>query len=343
MGFSFKVCRINFSYQKYMKKINIIVVNRGFGLNKSVSIIAQVLRNANFQVSVFEVGKPTIEHKIQRITTYLEKFVSNTLLRKPTYDINIFLEDVIPSWFSFAKINCLIPHQEWFRDEARQYLPQFDYILCLTKFAQSIFDNLGCKTEFISFTTFDRFDEQYSKNYNQFFHLAGSNSKQKGTKTIIDTWLRHPEWPTLTLRQNKKDFHIPAPNIKYITEFLNDPALLEYQNTYAIHLCPSEAEGFGHYIVEAMSCQAVTVTTNAPPMNELITPERGILVDYSHTKPQRLGINYYVDSQSLEQKIDRVLGMDFAQKKQLGENARVWYIENDRFFRHRLVEIISNL
>ena len=326
-----------------MKRINIIVVNRGFGLNKSVSILAQVLINAGFQVSVFEVGKRTLEHKIQRITTYLEKFVSNAFGRKPPYDINIFLEDVIPSWFSFARINCLIPHQEWFRDEAHQYLPQFDYILCLTKFAKNIFDNLGCKTQFISFTTFDQFNKEYSKNYNQFFHLAGSNSVQKGTKTIIDTWLRHPEWPTLTIRQNKKNFHVPASNIRYITEFLEDRVLSEYQNTYGIHLCPSEAEGFGHYIVEAMSCQALTITTNAPPMNELVTPERGILVDYSHSKPQRLGINYYVDSQSLEQKIDQVLGMNYAQKKQLGENARIWYLDNDKFFRQSIVEVIAGI
>ncbi len=326
-----------------MKKINIIVVNRGFGLNKSVSILAEVLRTAGFQVSVFEVGKPTLEHKIQRITTYIDKFTTNILARKPPYDINLFLEDVIPSWFSFAKINCLIPHQEWFRDEARQYLPQFDYILCLTKIAQDIFDNLGCKTEFISFTTFDQFEEKYSKNYNQFFHLAGSNSVQKGTKTIIDTWLRHPEWPTLTIRQKKKDFHVCAPNIRYITEFLEDQVLSEYQNTYGIHLCPSEAEGFGHYIVEAMSCQALTVTTDAPPMNELITLERGILVNYSHTKPQRLGTNYYVDSQSLEQKINEILEMSDHQKRELGEKARQWYLENDTFFRKRLIEVISSM
>ena len=56
-----------------------------------------------------------------------------------------------------------------------------------------------------------------------------------------------------------------------------------------------------------MSTKALTLTTNAPPMNELITPERGLLVNYHNTKPQRLGTNYYVDPQNLEEKIEEVL------------------------------------
>jgi glycosyltransferase involved in cell wall biosynthesis len=117
--------------------------------------------------------------------------------------------------------------------------------------------------------------------------------------------------------------------------------LRNYQNSCGVHLCLSEAEGFGHYIVEAMSCKSLTLTTNAPPMNELVTQNRGVLVEYFKTKPQRLGINYYVNPSDLETKIDRALGMDSMSKKVLGENARDWYLENDRFFKHKIVEIIK--
>ncbi len=327
-----------------MKRINIITVDNKSGLTRDATIIAQTLRNAGFKVSIYELGKSTLGHKIQRLTSYLDRVISHTLRSKPPYDVNLFIEYVIPSWFSYAQVNCLIPNQEWFRDEWRSYLNQFDYILCKTKFAQNIFDQLGCKTKFISFTSLDRFNKKYTKNYDRFFHLAGSNL-QKGTKTIIDVWQKNPRFAPLTIIQNpqKAQRINNTDNIEHITQYMDDKILLEYQNSYGIHLCPSEAEGFGHYLVEAMSCEAVTITTNAPPMNEIITPVRGLLADYSHTKPHKLGINYYVDPQSLEQKINEILDMNYSQKKQLGENARSWYLDNDKFFRQSIVEVIASI
>src|SRR5690606_34092893 len=100
---------------------------------------------------------------------------------------------------------------------------------------------------------------------------------------------------------------VSAPNIRHLLERVDDATLRTLQNSNAIHLCPSEAEGFGHCIAEAMSCGAVTLTTDAPPMNELITPERGVLVNYNRTTKQRSGANYYVDPVDLERKIHDIL------------------------------------
>ena len=326
-----------------MKKVNIITTNNVTGLNRDANLLASILRDAGFQVTIYREGQPTLSHKLQRISTYIHRFGSYALTAKPPYDINLFIEHITPPWFSYARVNCLIPNQEWFRDEWHSHLPHFDYILCKTKFAQDIFDKLGCKTEFISFTSVDRFDQKQQQNFGQFFHLAGGN-RQKGTKTIVELWQRHPEWPTLRIVQNpKKARRIDVPNIEHITQYIDDKVLATYQNSAGVHLCPSEAEGFGHYIGEAMSSKAVTITTNAPPMNELINSNRGILVDYHRTEKQKLGINYYVDPQALEQKIHEVLAMDNSCKKVMGENAREWYLQNDRFFRQRIIEVIQNL
>ena len=39
-----------------------------------------------------------------------------------------------------------------------------------------------------------------------------------------------------------------------------DAELREIQNANLFHLCPSETEGFGHYIVEALSVGAIVLT-----------------------------------------------------------------------------------
>jgi hypothetical protein len=91
-----------------------------------------------------------------------------------------------------------------------------------------------------------------------------------------------------------------------------------------------------------MSCKAVVITTNAPPMNELVNSDRGVLVDYSSHEPHALGFNYHFNSDSLESKINQVLGMSNAEKYKLGKLAREWYLENHAFFIKNFLNVINN-
>ena len=167
---------------------------------------------------------------------------------------------------------------------------------------------------------------------------------QKGSKTVNDVWLRNPSWPTLSLFwNNPRGTPVNGPNVRCETKILDDAHLRWMQNTYGIHLCPSEAEGFGHYLAEAMSCKAVVVTTNAPPMNELVGHDRGVLVRYHRTAPQGAGTNFYVDPADLEDKINIILGMDPSRRRELGDNAREWYLENDLAFKTRLFEVMQSI
>jgi glycosyltransferase involved in cell wall biosynthesis len=127
-----------------------------------------------------------------------------------------------------------------------------------------------------------------------------------------------------------------APNIEDLNQHLEYEVLRKYRNKCAVHLCPSEAEGFGHCIVEAMSCEAVVVTTDAPPMNELVTANRGVLVRAARSEPMRLGSRYFVDVDDLELQIGRVIAMKPEERRALGENARQWYLVQREAFRNAM-------
>ena len=60
-------------------------------------------------------------------------------------------------------------------------------------------------------------------------------------------------------------------NVTIVRQKMPLPELRRLMATTGIHVCPSACEGFGHSINEARSLGAVVVTTDAPPMNELVT------------------------------------------------------------------------
>jgi glycosyltransferase involved in cell wall biosynthesis len=328
-----------------MKRINIVIWDNGGGLSTHLGILLDVLGDAGFRVTVN--GHPPVPMPLRRVGTAVRRNLLRRVLKRRLYDVNLFVESVVPAYLPQAAVNFLLPHPEWFRDDQHQYLPQVDRVLCLTQDGVDAFSRLGAPTELVGFTSPDRWDRNVPKAGGSFLHIAG-RSEQKGTRALLDVWLRHPEWPRLTVVQREvtssgvKIEAVRAPNLDHILHRVDDAELRRYQSAAPVALCPSEAEGFGHCIVEAMSCGSLTLTTDAPPMNELVSPERGVLVGYTHSEPQRLGTVYHVDRDDLEAKIDRVVRMDPGAQAELGRRARAWYEENDRRFRQRFVEVLRD-
>ncbi|MGC9503016.1 glycosyltransferase family 4 protein [Baaleninema sp.] len=322
--------------------VNLIGRDNGSGLTRDTQLLAKILEAAGFSVSYYAVGKPSLPHKVRRLTTAVEQWTSQTLRQRPRYDINLFIEDVVPRWFPFARKNCLIPNQEWFRQEWKPYLSQFDAILCKTHLAEAVFSPLA-PTEFISFSSFDRSRRDISPNYDRCFHL-GTTSSRLGTTVLLDLWRSRPDFPQLTLvRQQPPPSDFKADNIDYIEGIVSEETLVTYFNRHGIQVYPTQMEGFGHRLVEAMSCEALTVTTNAPPMNEIVRPERGVLAEYDSTEPHLWGTKYNVTKSTLERALETVWGYDEAKRREFGKRGRSWYEENDRFFRRRLVEVLQHL
>jgi glycosyltransferase involved in cell wall biosynthesis len=318
--------------------VNILVHVHTAGLRRDVDVFRRALRGLPARVSVtaFDPAwRPRIVRGLRR--------ASGTIRRKPIYDVNLFVEEIVEGWIPLARVNCLVPHQEWFSDETRALVPRMDWVVCKTQFAVQLFQSLAPRTAFTGFTTIDRYEPAIAKDYNACVHVAGS-SLQKGSCTVNEVWLRHPRWPVLNLHWTEPTARpVPALNVRCERSFVDERALRKLQNRCGIHLCPSEAEGFGHYLVEAMSCAAVVITTDAPPMNELIRPDRGVLAGYNRQAPQGAGMNFYVDPARLEDAVESVLAMSTAERERMGQSARAWFMENDRLFRQRLWEVLQGM
>ncbi len=311
-----------------MAHINIIARTNGVGLDRDVDLVHRCLTNAGYDV--------TVSH-CRSISPLRAWFPS-----KPTFDANIFLERIFPRWLGSAKKNFIIPNQERFPERHIDRLKKIDNILCKSRHAEEIFSKYG-DTKYIGFTSEDMLDESVQKDYQSFFHLAG-RSTLKGTETILKLWEKHPEWPLLTIIQCKENAPAFVPdNIRLISDYIPHEEIKTHLNTHGIHLCTSLSEGWGHYIVEAMSCRAVVVTTDAPPMNELISPAAGIPVPYKKREPRHMGTNFFIDPDKLEQNITRLLQMPPSQKEEYGTIARNWFNQNDSSFNQKLVATLQQI
>ncbi len=331
-------------------RIQIIGSDNGVGLSKDIELIIFLIETMGIPVvyrPLFKSMKKEMSYiKYKALKILRSPFFKYISPKKTTQTINIFLQNLDQYSISHGDINCFMPNPEWCKESDIKLLPKMNYVLCKTFFTQKVFYGLSMNTYYTGFTSEDRIDKTIMYKSETFFHLAGS-SAQKGTNVLVELWLKHPEWPHLTVIQNPKRYTRKSPviadNIDYILEYLDDKKLKKLQNENLFHLCPSEAEGFGHYIAEAMSCGAITLTTDAPPMNELIDITKGILVKYKSKEPQRLGMNYYVDEQDLEKQITKILKMGKEEKEYFKKRSRQWFLSNDRDFKIRFKQFITML
>jgi hypothetical protein len=300
-----------------MPEVRLLFRDAGYGLTRDAQVIVSALKDCT------------------RINARIDDRSNGSVAA------NIFLEIIDPQWLESAKTNILIPNPEWLRPDTRNQLGRMDYVLCKTRDAERIFRSIGCRTHYCGFSGTARIIENSQMHYGEFLHLGGQ-SPNKGTQPLIDCWSRRPDWPMLRAFRHNKNFVVPiGGNIDLSPQYLPDGELRLLQNGCGVHLCPSQAEGYGHTIIEGMSVGAVVITTNAPPMNEIVALDRGLLVETtSRAVPVMAGMKYEIDLSSLEQVIDRVVGMDHAELRRLGLSAREWYKANDKIFRERIVEFV---
>jgi glycosyltransferase involved in cell wall biosynthesis len=332
-----------------MALINLLAWDNQRGLSHDIRLLSRTLVGLGHQVHITRLGPHRQDGCWKSRLLYLRMLWRRLCTgdhKATLYDVNIALEHVRPTYFALARVNLLIPNPEWLSSRSQRYLDRFDAILCKTRYAVELFRARGCRAIHIGFDSPDCLDDSVPRQPS-FLHLAGA-SRMKGTKRLLALWQRHPEWPKLVLLQSPRTAsrlaHPHPANIEHRVGYLTDIREIRcLQNSHAFHLCLSETEGWGHYIAEAMSCKAVVITSDAPPMNELVSAERGVLVETTEGKPFNLITLRRFDEASLERAVEHVMAMPEVQRAAIGERARAWFLSNGAAFADRVDAALRQL
>ncbi len=335
-------------------KVNICYWNNNGGLTLDAEIISSILLKNDFDVFHNGYHKDFLT-KFPRVRKLFWQFQKACLVALSKagikrYAASIHLETLTKSNLCVAHKNLMIPNLEWLSDDSFALLAEVDLVLCKTKSAVQFFEQQNLPAIYTSFTTISPYDEQYQQKPNTFVHIAGK-SGSKGTFPLLKLWSKHPEWPKLTvlasrthyiesiIRPSLKEFE--SDNLYIIEDFIAASELKRLQNESEIHLCLSEAEGFGHSLCEPMSCGAIVVTVDGYPMNELVQPDRGFLVKSHNHNPMAYGMRFYFDDDDFEIKINTIVNASTEEKQAIKFNTRQWFDDNDAFFKTTLVDAVN--
>lgn len=287
-------------------RIQIIARDNKYGLSKDREVLASVLQG----------------HAIT--------FASPSRQEKGKFDINFHLEHIVPRNFASAPLNIAIPNPEWCSRGMRMALRGCDAVIAKTRDGERELSKLDLPVHYIGWTSPDHMmDLPRTKSI---VHIAG-NSPLKSTHAVVEAFRSLPSLKC-TVYWRRQLAGKPA-NVDHVSAYLSDEQMRAVINQNLIHVLPSQMEGFGHILNEAMSVGATVVTTNAPPMNTLGTYH----VKTTGSHPQNLAQIWHLDPTDLKRKILQA----WEETSGMNHGAREAYLMGDRLFRVRFAEVFETV
>jgi hypothetical protein len=189
-------------------------------------------------------------------------------------DVAIFLELWSARLARYAKRTVGVFNLEWFQSGWQRDLPRIHQLWAKSIESHVAYQGLRLRSSTLTgFLSRDLHDLRVTREQ-AVLHLRG-HSDFKNTDRVIEAWRLNPTLPPLTI-VSAVPLHVP--DYVRVLGRISDEELVREMNRASIHLCPSKAEGWGHYITEALSVGALVITMDASPMNEHVHPDWGLLV-----------------------------------------------------------------
>jgi hypothetical protein len=215
-------------------------------------------------------------------------------------------------------------------------------------------------------------------------HFAGS-SFLKGTLQLLQAWLSRPDAPQAELLVTRRAAHRHgAQDLDYwaglgaqpVTHFrglavakasahrgvtlvphLDEGAFQQLAAQADFFVCPSLAEGFGHYLVAGMARGKPVIATDAAPMRELLQADAGLLVPLaagraSASAREFMPFRRYLEGRfgarvvfpcvrGLRDVIEQALALPLAARLALGAAGRARYLANAAHFQAAVGRLVA--
>ena len=175
---------------------------------------------------------------------------------------------------------------DYYTENTVQDFQIYDFLICNTRRHYSVFSEHP-QCYYVPWgTDIELFrPQQKESDLLTFFHSAGM-SKRKGTNILVEAFIRGELY-----RDSKLIIHsqldvfqqfgyspkvLKANNIEVIEKTVSAPGLYHLGDVYVY---PTTLDGLGLTMYEALSCGLPVVTTDCPPMNEVVNKDVGYLVN----------------------------------------------------------------
>jgi hypothetical protein len=193
---------------------------------------------------------------------------------QPAYkaDLMISLETIARHHLNIAPIHWLIPNLEWLTADSVPIIDKhFAKILTKTHEAQRVLEPMfPGRVHYVGFLCRDQYDPTVPRE-RKFLHVGGEGAVHRNTVAVVDSfrWKQNGKGIDAELIVVSSVYHGEPPDGVTILPRISEEELRRLQNACLFHLCPSATEGYGHALHEAFSVDALVLTTQAPPMNEV--------------------------------------------------------------------------
>lgn len=175
---------------------------------------------------------------------------------------------------------------DYYSEEMLPWFNIYDFLLCNTKRHMQAMD-FHPQSFYIKWgTDIELFKPEINDSTREltFFHSAGM-SNRKGTDILIDTFIENNfgEKSKLIIHTqknlekmfNRSFSNLQEYNIEVIEKTVSAPGLYHLGDIYVY---PTRLDGLGLTMYEALACGMPVITTDYPPMNEIINNEVGWLL-----------------------------------------------------------------
>lgn len=301
-------------------KFTIYYSKTGFGLRKDALILCDAFKHFGHEADIVEMPASKVRFggisglflKILKAfnVLFFYRSIQDILFRKKR-SVGIHLESIFYEKLYRAEHHILIPNQEWFEVSHVALLPYLKAVWVKSIFAQEIFAQYKCPVKYIAFcSTVAEFDVAGVKERNYFFARTGM-SWYRGAHNLINVWARHPEWPPLKLVIHPSVRPAVKPdNVEFLDIFPRNEDFVRFASQSLFHIYATEAEGFGHSILEAMGYGAVVLVTDAPPMNEIANESCGLMLQAEYAGQKSIAPRFSVVPSALESVVEKALAMN---------------------------------